>query len=981
MARLILPGLLAAASASAQETAEADLAASVERLEVAAGTGEAEAIAAAARAAARALGELEREAGVAASDLAAVERLGTLALQAGQLEVAEQAFTAAITGWELVGPPDSTRALALTGRLALCRRARGDVEGALALLDDVVAELSAQLPASDETLLWSQRQLAETHFALGDVKAARAVLERVLAILDGLDLPDGDATMMAVLHRLGHYRHRDGDLPAARALFERRYAVLADGADQDDPSLQVARQNLASAYYGLGDVQAAYALLHQVYEVRRRTLADDAPRLQSIRSSLGLMAADLGDDERARELLQKAHDVACATLPNEHPALQQARDVLAKVLRRTGDLQRSLALMQQVCEVYERTLDEDQPKKHTARLNLGFTLQKLGELDEARGLLEQAHAALARLLPGHHRVVQAARRMLLSVCWSQGDLDRAVELALAAGAATRDALRVLLLAPRPAATLAEGEWVSVHDCLSLATVVTDAAQRRALEYDALWTSQLLRGVSVRLARETKALLAGAVDGESSERLLAANTAVSVAARGRPSPAASGSLDEPLRARNERLLRAVHEKETLERRLLEQVRASTPPTRQQTTPQQVAAALPEDSAAVAILGYRHRTELPGRPGWFEYENHLTALVLRRGGGWTRVDLGPSSAIAAFEDRVGIAADPAEALALRRRVVDPILAALGPETTVYASLDVALELVALDALPLDSGEPVGQQIAWRFVTSLVELCEHPTTVPGAAAQLLAFGGIDYDGPAELVLPALHRDAAPVPGATRGGEPRTFAPLAATAGEVRSVGALFRQDFDAGRAWLALGSQASKATLLAAAPTTTFLHLATHGFFAPEAPANATEPGRRVSALSPMVLTGLALAGANLGADRDGRTPGVVSAEELFALDLSGCFLAVLSACDSSQGVRTQGQGHASLHRALHGAGARYVLSSRWQVGDQESGRLMAEFYRQLWSEKQAPHDALWSAKMALRKLGAAHREWAAWVLTGL
>ena len=43
--------------------------------------------------------------------------------------------------------------------------------------------------------------------------------------------------------------------------------------------------------------------------------------------------------------------------------------------------------------------------------------------------------------------------------------------------------------------------------------------------------------------------------------------------------------------------------------------------------------------------------------------------------------------------------------------------------------------------------------------------------------------------------------------------------------------------------------------------------------------------------MLLCGLALAGANLPEDALGRAPGSITAEELAALDLSNCELAVL------------------------------------------------------------------------------------------
>jgi CHAT domain-containing protein len=140
--------------------------------------------------------------------------------------------------------------------------------------------------------------------------------------------------------------------------------------------------------------------------------------------------------------------------------------------------------------------------------------------------------------------------------------------------------------------------------------------------------------------------------------------------------------------------------------------------------------------------------------------------------------------------------------------------------------------------------------------------------------------------------------------------------------------------------------------------------------------------------MLLCGLALAGANLPENAVGRAPGLVTADELAALDLSGCELAVLSACDTARGeMRRAGQGVASLQRALQMAGARTVITSLWKVPDEATKELMLDFYRRIWVEKKPKAQALWEAKKRLREAKDESgrpryttRDWAAWVLTG-
>jgi CHAT domain-containing protein len=201
---------------------------------------------------------------------------------------------------------------------------------------------------------------------------------------------------------------------------------------------------------------------------------------------------------------------------------------------------------------------------------------------------------------------------------------------------------------------------------------------------------------------------------------------------------------------------------------------------------------------------------------------------------------------------------------------------------------------------------------------------------------------------------------------------------------------------------GQRATRENLLQFAPGARFLHVATHGWFAPDSMASWEDPepldaraglGRRTSGqertrgMNPMLLCGLALAGANLPAQGTGEVPGLVTAQELSTLDLADCELAVLSACDTNVGVRRAGQGVASLQKALQMAGARSVITSLWKVPDEATQELMLDFYRRLWVEKKPKGQALWEAKLKLRNAKDAEgrpiystRDWAAWVLTG-
>jgi len=155
--------------------------------------------------------------------------------------------------------------------------------------------------------------------------------------------------------------------------------------------------------------------------------------------------------------------------------------------------------------------------------------------------------------------------------------------------------------------------------------------------------------------------------------------------------------------------------------------------------------------------------------------------------------------------------------------------------------------------------------------------------------------------------------------------------------------------------------------------YLHLATHGFF--ESPArlaalqaavrnqerdlSAQQRGQRDDLLAflPLLKSGLVLSGAN----RASGTEALLSAEDVLALDLRSCELVVLSACETSLGNLTQGDGVLGLQRTFHAGGARTLVASLWSVNDAATSVLMEEFYRNLW-HKDKPLSKLEALRQA-------------------
>lgn len=127
---------------------------------------------------------------------------------------------------------------------------------------------------------------------------------------------------------------------------------------------------------------------------------------------------------------------------------------------------------------------------------------------------------------------------------------------------------------------------------------------------------------------------------------------------------------------------------------------------------------------------------------------------------------------------------------------------------------------------------------------------------------------------------------------------------------------------------------------------IHLATHGYYYPGNNFSSshflTEIYSGVN-LSPMLRSGIVLAGANNKSGSDIENDGFLSAQEISRLNFDNLDLAVLSACETGLGESIGSEGVFGLQRAFKLAGAKSLIMSLWKVPDEQTSELMVMFYR--------------------------------------
>ncbi len=294
------------------------------------------------------------------------------------------------------------------------------------------------------------------------------------------------------------------------------------------------------------------------------------------------------------------------------------------------------------------------------------------------------------------------------------------------------------------------------------------------------------------------------------------------------------------------------------------------------------------------------------------------------------------------------------ALYEQLVAPFAPELARVDRIYIAPDGMLYLVPFGLLVGSDQRALLETKDVRLLQTGRDLLR--STPEEVRRGLVAMGGIDFDhAPTEGISTKVQIDCPSFAGRRvtqltdfvaenagdasriayardRAAESLHFGPLPNSADEVKAIAGQYCAAHPDEGIEVDIGTAASKARLMGLDHPPRVLHLATHGFYrVPKEPADR-----------PLLLSGVALAGANVSLREGGGIDGILSALETVDLNLDGTELVVLSACETAQGKIDYGEGVSGLLRALRTAGARNVLVTLRPISDPDAQRFMERFY---------------------------------------
>ncbi|QDU29433.1 photosystem I assembly protein Ycf3 [Anatilimnocola aggregata] len=850
----------------------------------------------------------------------------------------------------------------------------------------------------------------------GDYSTARKYYDEALAIQRKL-FGNEHANTAMTLNNIGTVERMRGDYTAARQFFEESLVVYRKVFGNEATETASSMNNLAAIAHEQGDYSIARKLCDEALAVRRKVLGNDHLETAASLNNLGNLVSDQGDNAAARKFYDEALAVYRKVLGNESAAVALTLNNLGALALDQGDIALAKQLHEESLTIRRKVLGNDHPDTAGTLQNLGILVCNQGDYAAARQLYVEALAIRRRVCGNEHADTAGA---LINL----GILEYDQKNYAAARACYDEALainRKVLGSGHPStgdiyenmAWLedAENDLSAAGECFNQArrifrfhqlrtlSSLSEAAQLLFLtnKHANNWYESLSFGRRARANANVAELSAGwLINGKGmaeeslsiGSQLFTPETVALIGrlrkVRGELAEVAHRSLsDEPEQRRTE----LQSEEERLVRQL-GQVRGEDLTTDPWFDIISVRKVIPKKSMLINIVRFApfdSRTEKPGD------SLYVAWLIPSANDGEVKiVDIGNAdvidTAVATFrkamsmagtatskekekEKEAHFAADKALAC-LAELTLKPLSEHLSGKEGIILSPDSALWLVPWGALPVEEGKVLIENYSLKYVVSGRELIAKSKAKVVEKSVVLADPDFDFAKIVPLSLPITkpaRRSNTRLDRAER---------LRGTATEAVAIAPSLKA-YTKRDPFVYLDREATEGRFKQLV-SPQVLVLGTHGFYFPEQEVEIKDEVRGVLSgqgerrsvrtkdgqplENPLLRCGVLLAGCNrtTASDKAGLDDGVLTGLEIVNADLRGTELVVLSACETGLGDVRNGEGVAGLRQAFQLAGAKAVVSTLWQIPDNESAQLMSDFFGYL-AEGKSKAEALRFAQL--------------------
>ncbi len=947
----------------------------------------------------------------------AYHRLGVIRTAVGDNEGAKADIRRAIKILETANDSYASDLARSLGYLARLHRLDENFQESQRLFERAISIQDSSLDPDDKSIASTLYSYAILLRLMGNYGEAEKAFLRTIAIREKVYGPEHDMVAHPTTS-LGHLYRIMGRYGDAREFYERSIRIIERVFGPDHEQLTYSLAGLANVHKLIGECERGVALHRRIVAIRQNSLETDHPKLLRGLRDLAGGLLHCNDLRGARDIYEDLLVRLRKARGEDDPEIPTVRGNLGRALTYLGEFDEAEAHISFAVEYYSRVYGPGH--LHSARFihDLGNLEFERSNYSGAAEHYQHAYDIYVDALGEDHPNITTELLGLASALASTGDTSRAIEAALASERVSREHHR--LTAPN----LAEREalrYDSHRDAgLGIAIPLLNKSSPPDL-VESIW-DEVIR--SRGLVIDEIASLRGRMPGSREVVVDSLRAGLAEARQVLADLVVRGRGDETMEEHRNHLEEARATKERAERTLsMHSERDGEEIAAMDRGYGDVVGAIPNGAALVAFdlnervaAGWLHDVPPPA----------YTAFVVTATDAPVAIPLGPAtlidSLVSAWRNGIVGGGAPVESgeidlftpgRELRRMIWDPLAESIAGNETILVVPDGSIHLVDFHALPGSLPEHflIDEGLSIHLLSAERDLCR-PSSVPPASGQpwgLFALGGPDYEsaaGQRERGLPTeelLVASAAPFRGkrAECGGfDAIRFEPLPGAVRESQLVSKMWGSAHHTGTGGnytLRNGPEATESSFKTHAPGSRIIHVATHAFFLGGECAAVAENRRGIGGAvgarddspvteNPLLLCGLALAGANrrdtAGPDQE---DGILTAEEIAALDLTGVEWAVLSACGTGLGQIRAGEGVFGLRRAFEMAGVRTLILSLWPVDDE----ITLEWMRSLYENRLAGRSTVESvrrASLALlerrRALGLSTHPgyWAGFVATG-
>jgi CHAT domain-containing protein len=733
--------------------------------------------------------------------------------------------------------------------------------------------------------------------------------------------------------------------------------------------------NLASLYQDMGQYERADTLYTKAREIFARTIGKEAPLYALSCLNLAILYNITGEYEKCEPLYFEALSVWEKTFGREQYWYAVTTDYLAAFYMDIGEYKKAEPLALEARQMTEKALGKDHPYYAASCNHLALLHKNLGHYKEAESLFVEAKQIREKLFGKEHPDYIESCINLANLYFKLNEAEKANELYSEAYKSQNIRLKKIFKFTSEAEQQLYIKKVADFRNYFLSFTSTHPDYDDSFMYDVSLSSRSVILSSAKQLRKIIFSLNDTITGKKYNNWISLREQIAF-------------WHSKLVAEQPDHLNDLEEQANILEKELNRISSAFQQEQQQgdVTWRTIQQNLKPDEAAIEFA----KLHFYDGSRWTD-STYYIALLLTKKAGPKFISLFENDEFTAYKTVTALYTRTKGTNAAYNLIWKPIEKHLSGVKKIYFAPAGLLYGVSLQALPANDTETLSDKYQLIQLNTTASIANQSENFINPSDKIYLYGGIQYD--ADSV--ALRKEALAYSRSeknksyfsndlTRGSGNGTWQYLPNTEKEINEIKNLGTQKNYT--ITVLSGTKVTEESIKGLNGNTSpaVLHIATHGFFFPEAKEEKGESDFGTvfrQSDNPLFRSGLLFAGANYawrGHPIEGMEDGILTAYEVSNLYLPNTKLVVLSACETALGEIKENEGVYGLQRAFKIAGVENLIMSLWKVPDKETSQFMQSFYKNIF-DHQSIDDAFYKAQTTMKnKYRKEPFKWAAWIL---